>query len=63
MAARPRGNGLEPPTDAAAGGPRPGVATLHAGNKTEPEKQTQKIENILDKLGARWEKILAGMGE
>ena len=36
-----------------------GTVTL----KSKPEQQTQQIEKILNKLGDRWEKILAGKGE
>jgi hypothetical protein len=36
-----------------------GTVTL----KSKPEKQTQQIDNILSKLGDRWDKILAGQGE
>jgi hypothetical protein len=31
--------------------------------KAKPEKQTRQVQNILDKIGKRWEKILAGMGK
>ena len=31
--------------------------------KSKPEKQTQQIDNILSKLGDKWDKILAGQGE
>ncbi len=31
--------------------------------KEKPEKQIQQIDNILSKLGDKWDKILAGMGE
>ena len=30
--------------------------------KAKPEKKIKQVENILTKLGARWEKILAGQG-
>jgi len=31
--------------------------------KAKPEKVTQQIDNIITKLGEKWQKILAGMGE
>ena len=31
--------------------------------KSKPEKQTKQINNILDKLGKKWAKILAGKGK
>lgn len=31
--------------------------------KAKPEKQTQQVQNILDKLGKKWDKILAGQGK
>lgn len=31
--------------------------------KEKPEKQAKQIDNILDKMGNKWDKILAGMGE
>jgi len=31
--------------------------------KAKPEKKIKQVENILTKLGARWEKILAGEGK
>ena len=31
--------------------------------KSKPEKQTKQIDNILDKLGKKWTKILAGKGK
>ena len=31
--------------------------------KAKPEKQTQQIENILAKIGSKWDKILAGKGK
>ncbi len=31
--------------------------------KSKPEKQIKQIDNILDKLGKKWAKILAGKGE
>ena len=31
--------------------------------KSKPEKQTQQIDAILDKLGVKWSKILKGQGE
>jgi hypothetical protein len=31
--------------------------------KAKPEKVTQQIQNILDKLGKRWAKILKGQGK
>jgi hypothetical protein len=31
--------------------------------KAKPEKQTQQVENILNKLGKKWQKILAGQGK
>jgi hypothetical protein len=31
--------------------------------KAKPEKVTQQIDNIVSKLGEKWKKILAGMGE
>jgi len=36
-----------------------GTVTL----KSKPEKQTQQIDNILAKLGNKWDKILAGKGK
>jgi len=30
---------------------------------TKPEKQTQQIDRILDKLGAKWEKIMQSQGK
>ncbi len=30
--------------------------------KAKPEKQVKQVENILTKLGSRWDKILAGQG-
>ena len=36
-----------------------GTVTL----KEKPEKQTQQIDNILSKLGDKWDKIHAGKGE
>lgn len=31
--------------------------------KEKPEKQAQQIQNILEKMGKKWDKILKGMGE
>ncbi len=31
--------------------------------KAKPEKVTEQINNIVTKVGEKWEKILAGMGE
>jgi hypothetical protein len=31
--------------------------------KAKPEKQVQQVDNILKKLGAKWDKILKGMGK
>ncbi len=31
--------------------------------KSKPEKQIKQVENILEKIGKRWEKMLAGMGK
>ena len=31
--------------------------------KAKPEKQARQIENIFDKLGSKWDKILAGKGK
>jgi hypothetical protein len=31
--------------------------------KSKPEKQIKQVENILEKIGKRWEKILAGQGK
>ena len=31
--------------------------------KAKPEKQVKQVENILNKLGNRWDKILAGKGK
>jgi hypothetical protein len=31
--------------------------------KAKPEKQIKQVENILTKIGNKWEKILAGMGK
>ena len=31
--------------------------------KDKPEKQIKQVENILSKLGAKWDKILAGKGK
>jgi len=31
--------------------------------KAKPEKQTQQVENILTKMGAKWQKIVRGQGE
>ena len=31
--------------------------------KEKPEKQIKQIDNILTKLGDKWDKIHAGMGE
>ncbi|MCG6947405.1 MAG: DUF4136 domain-containing protein [Acidobacteria bacterium] len=31
--------------------------------KAKPEKQIKQVENILDKLGNKWDKILAGKGK
>ena len=31
--------------------------------KAKPEKQVKQVENILKKIGKRWEKILAGKGK
>lgn len=31
--------------------------------KAKPEKQTQQVQNILNKLGKKWDKILAGKGK
>ena len=31
--------------------------------KEKPEKQTKQIENIMTKLGKKWDKILAGEGK
>ena len=31
--------------------------------KSKPEKQAQQIDNILSKLGDKWDKILAGQGK
>jgi len=31
--------------------------------KAKPEKQTQQVQNILNKLGKKWQKILAGKGK
>ena len=31
--------------------------------KSKPEKQTQQIDNIVTKLGKKWQKILVGKGE
>ena len=36
-----------------------GTVTL----KSKPEKQTQQIDNILAKMGAKWDKILKNQGE
>lgn len=38
-----------------------GVGTVTV--KAKPEKVTQQIQNILDKLGKRWAKILKGQGK
>jgi hypothetical protein len=31
--------------------------------KAKPEKQVRQVEKILTKIGARWDKILRGMGK
>jgi hypothetical protein len=31
--------------------------------KAKPEKQAQQVQNILEKLGNKWDKILAGQGK
>ena len=31
--------------------------------KAKPEKQIKQVENILEKIGKKWEKILAGKGK
>jgi hypothetical protein len=31
--------------------------------KSKPEKQIKQVENILEKIGKRWDKILAGKGK
>ena len=31
--------------------------------KSKPDKQIKQVENILKKLGSRWDKILAGKGK
>ena len=31
--------------------------------KAKPEKQIKQVENILEKIGKRWDKILAGQGK
>ena len=31
--------------------------------KDKPEKQVKQVENILEKLGEKWDKILAGNGK
>ena len=31
--------------------------------KAKPEKQIKQVENILEKIGKKWEKILAGQGK
>jgi len=31
--------------------------------KSKPEKQIKQVDNILNKLGAKWDKILAGQGK
>ncbi len=31
--------------------------------KAKPEKQTKQVQNILKKLGDKWDKILAGQGK
>ena len=31
--------------------------------KASPQKQTQQVQNILEKLGKKWDKILAGQGK
>jgi hypothetical protein len=31
--------------------------------KSKPEKQIRQVEKILTKIGARWEKIMAGQGK
>jgi len=31
--------------------------------KDKPEKQVKQVENILKKLGKKWDKILAGKGK
>ena len=36
-----------------------GVVTI----KSKPEKQIQQVDNILTKLGKKWDKILAGQGK
>ena len=36
-----------------------GTVTL----KSKPEKVTQQIDNILTKMGAKWDKILKNQGE
>jgi hypothetical protein len=38
-----------------------GTGTVSVKNK--PEKQIKQVEKILTKLGARWDKILAGQGK
>ena len=31
--------------------------------KAKPEKQTRQVQSILEKIGKKWQKILAGMGK
>jgi flagellin-specific chaperone FliS len=31
--------------------------------KAKPEKQVQQVENILEKMGKKWQKIIAGKGK
>jgi hypothetical protein len=31
--------------------------------KSKPEKQIKQVEKILTKIGAKWDKILAGQGK
>jgi hypothetical protein len=38
-----------------------GTGTVNVKNK--PEKQIKQVENILNKLGKKWDKILAGEGK
>lgn len=38
-----------------------GTGTVNV--KRKPEKQIKQVENILTKIGKRWEKILAGQGK
>ena len=38
-----------------------GTGTIEV--KAKPEKQIKQVDNILTKIGKKWEKILAGQGK